>query len=97
MSGGGLKADSEKIRAVQDMNQPQSVRRLMTFLGFIQYLGKFMPNMAGISAPLRKLTQRDVEWKWTETEENIFNRLKKLATEAPGFRFYDPSLPLTSP
>ena len=63
LSGKGLKADPEKIRAVQDMNQPQSVRRLMTFLGFIQYLGKFMPNMADISAPLRKLTQRDVEWK----------------------------------
>ena len=63
LSGEGFKADPEKIRAVQDMNQPQTVRRLMTFLGFIQYLGKFMPNMADISAPLRKLTQRDVEWK----------------------------------
>ena len=41
-----------------------------------------MPNMADISAPLRKLTEKDVEWKWTETEENSFNKLKKLATEA---------------
>ena len=39
-----------------------------------------MPNMADISAPLRKLTEKDVEWKWTETEENSFNKLKKLAT-----------------
>ena len=67
----------------------------MTFLGFIQYLKKFMPNMADISASLRKLTEKDVEWKWTETEENSFNKLKKLATEAPVLRFYDPTLPLT--
>ena len=67
----------------------------MTFLGFIQYLKKFMPNMADISAPLRKRTEKDVEWKWTETEENSFNRLKKLATEAPVLRFCDPTLPLT--
>ena len=67
----------------------------MTFLGFIQYLKKFMPNMADISAPLRKLTEKDVEWKWTETEENSSNKLKKLATEAPVLRFYDPTLPLT--
>ena len=33
--GEGLKADPEKIRAVQDMSQPQSVRELMSFLGFI--------------------------------------------------------------
>ena len=35
LSGEGLKADPEKIRAVQDMSQPQSVRELMSFLGFI--------------------------------------------------------------
>ena len=77
LSGEGLKADPEKIRAVQDMKRPQSQRELTTFLGFIQYLKKFMPNMADISAPLRKLTEKDVEWKWTETEENSFNKLKK--------------------
>ena len=95
LSGEGLKADPEKIRAVQDMKRPQSQRELMTFLGFIQYLKKFMPNMADISAPLRKLTEKNAEWKWTETEENSFNKLKKLATEAPVLRFYDPTLPLT--
>ena len=54
-----------------------------------------MPNMADISAPLRKLTEKDAEWKWTETKENSFNKLKKLATEAPVLRFYDPTLLLT--
>ena len=95
LSGEGLKAYPEKIRAVQDMKRPQSQKELMTFLGFIQYLKKFMPNMADISAPLRKLTEKNAEWKWTETEENSFNKLKKLATEAPVLRFYDPTLPLT--
>ena len=80
LSGEGLKADPEKIRAVQDMKWPQSQRELMTFLRFIRYLKNFMPSMADISAPLRKLTEKDVEWKWTETEENSFNKLKKLAT-----------------
>jgi len=95
LSREGLKADPEKIRTVQDMKRPQSQRELMTFLGFIQYLKKFMPNMADISTPLRKLTEKDVEWKWIETEENNFNKLKKLATQAPVLRFYDPTLPVT--
>lgn len=69
------------------MSRPQSLRELMTFLGFIQYLRKSMPNMADISGPLRKLSEKDVEWKWTETEKNSLNRLKKQATEAPVFRF----------
>ena len=82
LSGEGLKADPEKIRAVQDMKRPQSQRELMTFLGFIQYLKKFMPNMADISAPLRKLTEKNAEWKWTETEENSFNKLKKTGNRS---------------
>ena len=67
----------------------------MTCLRFIQYLGKFMPNLVDISTALKKLTEKDVEWKWTKCEENSFNRIKKLATEAPVLRFYDPSSPLT--
>ena len=82
LSGEGLKADPEKIRAVQDMKRPQSQRELMTFLGFIQYLKKFMPNMADISAPLRKLIEKAAEWKWTETEENSFNKLKKTGNRS---------------
>ena len=77
MSGEGLKADPEKIRAVQDMKRPQSQRELMTFLRFIQYLKNFMPSMADISAPLRKLTEKDVEWKWTETEREQFQQAEE--------------------
>ena len=49
-----------------------------------------MPNIADISTPLIKLTEKDAEWKWTETEENSFKKLKKLATEAPVLRFLPP-------
>ena len=52
LSKEGLKADSEKICAVQEMQPPQDTKELKSFLGFIQYLAKFMPNMASESAPL---------------------------------------------
>ena len=37
---------------------------MKTFLGFIQYMGKFMPNMATESAPLRELLEKNVPWHW---------------------------------
>lgn len=37
----GIQPDPEKIRAVKDMPAPQNISELQTFLGFIQYLGKF--------------------------------------------------------
>ena len=55
----GLKPDPEKIRAMQEMTQPSNTKELKTFLGFIQYLAKFLPNMAEVSAPLRKLLEKN--------------------------------------
>ena len=55
LSKDGLKPDPEKIRAVKEMNPPENAKELNTFLGFIQYLGKFMPNMATGNAPLKEV------------------------------------------
>ena len=91
----GLKPDPEKIRAVESMTEPQNKQELQTFLGFIQYLGKFMPNMSEVSAPLRQLTENTVEWHWTEEHVDSFRRLKNMATHSPVLRYYDPDRPLT--
>ena len=48
LSKEGLRPDPEKIRAVQEMQPPQNTKELKSFLGFIQYLAKFMPNMASV-------------------------------------------------
>ncbi|CAC5385605.1 unnamed protein product [Mytilus coruscus] len=54
----GVKPDPEKIRAVNKMSKPECVNDLQTFMGFIQYLGKIMPNMSTVSAPLRTLLEK---------------------------------------
>ena len=66
----GLKPDPEKVRAVQAMNKPSNLKELKTFLGFIQYLAKFLPNMAEVSAPLRKLLEKNTAWYWEKQQED---------------------------
>ena len=53
LSKEGLKPDPEKICAVQEMQPAENTKELKSFLRFIQYLAKFMPNMASESVPLR--------------------------------------------
>ena len=55
LSSEGLKPDYEKVKAVEQMKAPQSKKELQHFLGFVQYLAKFLPNMSKVSAPLREL------------------------------------------
>ena len=42
------------------MKAPHCVKELRTFLGFVQYLGKFLPNLASVSAPLCSLLEKEV-------------------------------------
>ena len=72
------------------MKPPGNVKELMTFLGFVQYLRKFIPNLSEISAPLRQLLSKDIAWHWQEEKMKSFKKLKELVTEAPVLRYYNP-------
>ena len=76
------------------MKPPANTKELKTFLGFIQYLGKFMPNMASESAPLRELLEKNVAWHWDHLQEESFQKLKQTASSTPVLGYYDPSKPL---
>lgn len=86
----GLKPDPQKIRAVEAMEQPRNTKELRTFLGFIQYIGKFMPNLSQVTAPLRKLLDTDISWHWEREQQQSSQKLKAMATSAPVLGYYDP-------
>lgn len=53
------KPDEEKIRPVTQLPTPENKQELQRFLGVVQYLAKFIPNLSDISAPLRKLPEKN--------------------------------------
>ena len=91
----GVKPDPEKIRAVEAMERPTCVKELQTFIGFIQYMSKFMPNISTVSAPLRILLEKNTMWHWGEEQQRSFDHLKSMAVNAPILQYYNPKKPLT--
>lgn len=57
LSKDGLKPDKEKVRAILEMPEPQDKSAVQRFLGMLQYLAKFIPNLSEVTAPLRKLLE----------------------------------------
>ncbi len=49
----GIRADSEKTTAIENMETPKSVTDLQRFMGMVNQLGKFSPNIADLAQPLR--------------------------------------------
>ena len=90
----GIKPDDNKIKAIQDMPSPGNRKELERFLGMVTYLGKFLPNLSDVTAPLRDLLKQDSEWQWLKQHETPVETLKRLVTEAPVLAFYDPIKPV---
>ena len=59
ISADGIKPDPRKIEAILKMPTPTSKTELQRFLGMINYLGKFLPNLSKETAPLRQLLEKD--------------------------------------
>ena len=90
----GLKADPQKIEAITSMTKPTSKVELQRFLGMINYLGKFLPNLAQVTAPLRKLLENDIAWHWGKEQDASFEKLQNMVTASPVLQFYDVTIPV---
>ena len=57
ISDSGLRPDPQKTEAILNMDPSASLADLQTFLGMVQFLSRFVPNLASLSANLWDLTK----------------------------------------
>ncbi|CAI5471096.1 unnamed protein product [Closterium sp. Yama58-4] len=93
ISRDGIKIDPKKIKTIQEWKAPTNVTELQSFLGFVNYVRRFIPNMAGITGPLTDLLHKDRNFVWGEEAEAAFQGLKQLLVSPPVLRIADPSKP----
>ena len=93
----GIKPDPSKVIAIRSMKPPQSKKELETFLGMVNYLAKFAPNLSDMTAPLRQLLKGDSEFIWDATHDAAFENVKGIITADPAqiLAYYDPAKELT--
>lgn len=94
LSAEGLRADPEKVRAVQDMPRPEDAKAVQRFIGFVTYLARFMPHLSEVCEPLRRLLDKDVPWHWLPKHDAAVGEIKRLVTAAPVLRYYDVAKPV---
>lgn len=94
LSSDGVKPDTRKINAIVNMPQPESKSDVQRFLGMVNYLGKFIPDLSTITAPLRALLQKNTDWNWGPEHDKCWNKLKDVLTNEPVLKFYDQNRPI---
>ena len=55
----------------------------------VNYSGKFAPNLAEVTTPLRLLRKKDNEFIWDEAQTKAFNDVKAIITNTPVLGYFD--------
>ena len=89
-----MKPDPRKTSAIRNLPVPTTKVELQRFLGMINYLGKFIPNLATITAPLRELLLKDICFVMKNPQIDAFEKLKEICSSEAVLKFYNPNLQL---
>ena len=89
----GIHADPAKTTAIKDFPAPTTVTELQRFMGMVNQLAKFTPNLAEANAPLRELLRKDTTWIWSQDQQQAFQRIKEMLMSPQVLAHYDPKRP----
>ena len=76
LSSRGVGVAADKVKAVVEARVPESVSEVRSFLGLVNYSGRFIPDLVTLSEPLQRLTKKDVEFQWGSEQAAAFQKLK---------------------
>lgn len=84
----GLKPSADRVQAILDMPLPQDRKSLQRFMGMVNYLNKFIPNLSSVSKPLRELLNHS-EWHWIKKQQEAYDILISLIVQLPVLKYFD--------
>lgn len=88
LSEKGILPMNDKVDAIQRFRNPANPKELRSFMGLVNYVGKFIPNLSTISAPLRKMMHKGSKFQWTEEERRSFENVKKAMSNPQHLAYY---------
>ena len=80
---------ADKVKAVVEAREPESFSEVRSFLGLVNYSGRFIRDLVTLSEPLRRLTKKDVEFQWGPEQAAAFQKLKNELARAEILGYYD--------
>lgn len=93
----GVRPLNKYIESVTHFRVPKTIEELQSFLGLVNYINKWIPNMATLTEPLKQLLRQkfgknaNIEEFWTPQQDRTFRLLKETLTKIPTLGYYDVS------
>ena len=68
----GIRPTKEKVRAVVEASQPQSLSEVLSFLGLVEFSARFIPDLSTTADPLRKIQDKGNHLFGVESKRSHF-------------------------
>ncbi|XP_060806004.1 uncharacterized protein K02A2.6-like [Amyelois transitella] len=91
----GVRPLQKYVSSIQGFRAPINIGELQSFLGLINFVGKWIPNLATTTEPLKELLRKksgkasEITKNWGPNQKNAFAELKLALSNIPTLGFYD--------
>ena len=95
ISKDGVSVGEDRIDAIQKLPTPTCIKDLRSVLGVVNFVRRFIPDYAEVTAPLVELTKKEFGKKssfkkaWNVNHDVAFEHIKRLLVSAPVLHFPD--------
>ena len=83
VSEDGLTIDLERTKAILALPLPKHKKGLQSFLGRINFVRRFIPNLATMVKPLTEMLKKGMVFAWTKEGRESFEEIKAAIASAP--------------
>lgn len=89
LSSKGVQPTEEKTAVLKSFRAPSSAEELRSFLGLVTYVGRFLPDLATVTEPLRELLRKGVSFHWDGRHEEVFQHIKTMICNISHLQYFD--------
>lgn len=93
IEGGSIHPASDKMDQIKNWKTPRTLKEVQRFLGLVNYLRSFLPDIAKFTTPLANCCAGNASFEWTPLRDICFNHVKQIVANAPILSPIDASNP----
>jgi len=90
----GIELDLIKIKSIRDLPPPTTKKEVMSLLGRLNYISRFIAQLTSTYEPIFKLLKKNAVIRWTDECQEAFDKIKKYLSNLPVLVPPEPGRPL---
>ena len=87
----GIHVDSTKLQRILEWRTPRNYNDIQRFVGLVNYLGAFLPDVTAYTGPLMSMLQNGTPFYWRPIHQRCFDMIKRICSKTPIIQPIDPS------